>query len=393
MRGQIIDRGKDRRGRRRWLLRIYLGVDPATGKQRYKSRMVYGPKAAAEAELAKWVAEIERGIGVVEPSRMPLGAYLDRWLAAVRPTLSPATAARYALDAERIKRRLGHVPLAKLTPMHVQDMYRALLEGGLAARSVLHVHRVLHRALAMAVRWRLVSTNVCDAVEPPRPGRCEPRLLAPDELSRLLDAARGTHAYIPVVLAAAAGLRRGEVLGLEWADVDLDEGVLAVRRTVVEVGSRLVVKPPKTAAGRRVVPLPPLAVAALREWRAEQARLRLQLGAAWQGGERVCTGPDGRPLTPGALVHAFKRAVARAGIEGRLRFHDLRHAYTTLLAREGVHPKVAAALLGHASTNVTLEIYSHVTDAMKREAVARLAAALPHPRGATQIPTRHQNGA
>lgn len=392
MRGQVIDRGKDRRGRKRWLLRVYLGTDPATGKQRYKSRMVYGTKAAAEAELAKWIAQIEQGL-VVEPSRMTLGAYLERWLEAVKPSLSPTTVAKYGDDVERIKRHLGYVPLAKLTPMHVQDLYRALLEDGLAPRSVLHTHRVLHRALNVAVKWRLVPYNVCDAAEPPRPDRFEPRLLAPEELSRLLDAARGTAAYIPIVLAAAAGLRRGEVLGLEWPDVDLDGGTLAVRRTVVEAKGKLFVKEPKSRAGLRAVPLPPLAVAALREWRAEQARLRLQLGEAWQGGERVCTGPDGRPLTPAALTHAFKQAAKRAGIEGRLRFHDLRHGYTTLLARQGVHPKVAAALLGHSSTAVTLEIYSHVTDDMKREAVERLAAVLPRARGATQIPTRYQNGA
>mgnify|MGYP003851408187 CR=1 FL=1 len=177
-----------------------------------------------------------------------------------------------------------------------------------------------------------------------------------------------------MVLAACCGLRAGEILGLEWPDVDLERRELAVRRTVVKTGGGALVKEPKSRAGTRAVPLPPLAVAALKEWRAEQAKQRLALGGAWRAGERVCTRPDGTPMTYDALHHYFLRALKRAGIEGRVRFHDLRHSFATLLAKHDVHPKIAAALLGHSTTAMTLEVYSHATDALKREAMRRLEA-------------------
>ncbi len=381
MRGQIVDRGKDGRGRKRWLLRIYLGPDPATGRRVYKSRVFYGPKSAAEAELAKWVAQVEQG-GAVEPSRMRVAEFLDKWLEHARVSLSPTTFRRYEEVVRlHLAPALGALPLARLSPLHVQEFVQRKLEAGLSARTVLHIYRILHRALRMATRWRLLVYNPCDGAEPPRPERYQARALGPEELSRLLDACRGTPAYVPVVLAATTGLRAGEILGLEWPDVDLQRRELVVRRAVVRSRTGYVTKAPKSRASSRAVPLLPPAATALREWRAEQAKQRLALGQAWQAGERVCTTPDGRHLAYHSLHWYFQQAVRRAGVAGRLRFHDLRHSYTTALAKQGVHPKVAAALLGHASTTMTLEVYSHVTDAMKREAVERLAEFWGFPRG------------
>lgn len=378
LRGQIIDRGYVGQGRSRvraWLVRVYLGTTP-DGRKIYRARTVHGTRADAEAVLNEWLTELGKGI-LADSGRMSVADYLvHRWLPAIESRgLSPTTVERYRLDIEkRIIPAIGSIRLDRLQPLHIEALVQQARASGLSDRSVLHLYRVLHRALEMAVRWRLLASNPCDGVEPPRADTSSKgRALEPEELSRLLDAARGTSAYVPIVLAVACGLRRGEVLGLEWPDVDLNNATLTVRQAVVEVGGRFIVKAPKSETSRRTVPLPPLALEALREWREEQAKQRQSLGDQWQGGERVCTDRDGRPLSPWALDWAYRQAAERAGIRGTYRFHDLRHTYGSTLAGSGVPPHTTRELMGHSSVVTTMQLYAHVRRGDREQAAQRLS--------------------
>ena len=201
--------------------------------------------------------------------------------------------------------------------------------------------------------------------------------------AKLLRAATGSRLAIPVTLAVATGLRRGEILALRWKDVDLERASLAVRQSLEQTRSRLCsFKQPKTTKGRRVVALPALAVDALRQHKIEQAKMKLALGGAYEDHDLVCARDDGRPWPPDAFSTAFGGLVRRSEVPA-IRFHDLRHTHATQLLRQGVHPKIVSERLGHSTVGITLDVYSHVLPGMQEEAALRtdeaLRAALAEP--------------
>jgi len=269
---------------------------------------------------------------------------------------------------------LGRFRLDGLTPAHLAAVYDRLLGRGLSPKSALNTHRLLHRALSDAVRSGMLVRNPCDLVDPPRAQRPAVRALDAEEVSRLLAACAGDDPGPLVTVAMLTGLRLGELLGLTWDDIDLERGELRVVRAVQRVRGRgLVVVPPKTASSRRLLPLPPQAVAALREQRRRQAEARLKAGPAWADGNWVFTTALGLPYHPSDVAHRFQRLLEHAGLR-RLRFHDLRHTTASLLLGEGVHPKVVASLLGHSTIQITLDTYSLVTPGLARQAAEALGA-------------------
>jgi integrase len=219
------------------------------------------------------------------------------------------------------------------------------------------------------VKLEVVGRNVCDAVTPPRVRPAEVQTFSAEELVRVLRATEGTRLHVPVVLSALCGLRRGEVLALRWSDVDLDRGVLQVRRSLEEVrvdGSVVVrFKEPKTGRARGVA-VPPLAVEALRKHRREQLQERLRAGPAWQDHDLVCCGPLGRPLHPNTVTWEFGHLMKRLGM--RKRFHDLRHAHASHLVRAGVDVRTVAGRLGHSTPSMTLNVYGHLLPGAQEEA-------------------------
>jgi integrase len=248
-------------------------------------------------------------------------------------------------------------------------------EGGLSAQSVVHLHRVLHRALAQAVKWQLRARNPVDAVEPPKPERREMRALDEDQTAELLSVLEGRRLYIPVLLAVTTGLRRGELLGLRWSDVDLASGTLTVQQTLEQTKDGLRFKSPKTHRSRRSIVLPEMTVEALGSHRAAQAEEKLALGPAWDEHGLVCPRQGGAPSAPDVFSTAFAAFVRRSGMKP-FRFHDLRHSHATHLLRAGVHPKVVSERLGHSSVGITLDTYSHVLPGMQQDAVRLIDVAL-----------------
>jgi integrase len=255
--------------------------------------------------------------------------------------------------------RIGHVRLTDLDPPTLDALYADLEASGLARSTVRLIHTQLHRALADAVRWDLLSRNPAGLVDPPKPGRRAPTVWTATQLRAFLAGVADDRLAALYQLAAATGMRLGELVALTWADLHLDGEYLTIQRA-------------KTAAGRRRVELDPATVTALRAHRRRQAAERLAFGAGWRDHGLVFTRPGGEPLNPDAVLLAFKRRAARLGLPV-IRFHDLRHGWATLALEAGEHPKVVAEQLGHASVKVTLDTYSHVTPGMQRGAVARVA--------------------
>ncbi|HPQ16667.1 MAG TPA: site-specific integrase [Bryobacteraceae bacterium] len=372
-----------KRGERSWEIRLYLGRDPKTGEELRQSISFKGPKKAAEAELARLVNQIETG-AFLPPAKLTVSEFLDRWREYIKTRVGTRTFERYASLIEHwIRPELGALPLAKLQPLHVQQLYNRALEGprrdgrpgGLAPQSVLHIHRVLSEALKMAVRWQLAARNVCDAVEPPSVRQAEIQAIDESQTVFLLDAARGTRLYIPILLAVSCGLRRGEILALRWTDVDWVQGLLWVRRSVEQTRAGAAIKEPKSPRSRRSVALATVALEALKEHRAQQDELRAALGSDWQEMDLICPRNDGSLWPPQAFTSAYRALLARRGLTGP-NFHALRHSHASQLIRAGLDIKVVSTRLGHAKSGFTLETYGHLLPGQDQEAAQRIDRAL-----------------
>jgi integrase len=266
------------------------------------------------------------------------------------------------------------VRLARLTPLQLQRVYADLLTRNgeerrqLAAGTVLNLHLVLTQALGQAVRWLILATNPAAGAQPPRPRRAQPLSVSPELLSRLLAVATGTPLELPVAIAAATGMRRGEILALHWADLAADHSLAHVRASLQATSKGLVFERPKTARSRRAVALPVFIAPYLERQRSVQAEQRADAGSTWQSTDLLVTRRDGSAVNPDSLSSAWRRLLRKHEFPP-VRFHDLRHAHATLMLLQGVHPKVVSERLGHASVGITLDTYSHVLPSLQSQAV------------------------
>jgi integrase len=281
------------------------------------------------------------------------------------------------------------VPVIGSTPLAVDagtlnTLYAALLAdgrkdhagGGLSPRSVRYIHTIIHRALKDAVRWGRLARNPADAADPPKAaeaGRPESITWTADQLRTFLEGTRARRHWTAHPLLATSGMRRGEVLGLRWRDLDLDGGRVSIRQTVIAVRHTAMLGTPKTAKGRRTITLDKGTVAALREQRKQQNAERLLMGAGWTDNDLVFCHVDGTMLHPERFTRSFSDAVRRLGLPA-IRLHDLRHGWATLALQAGVHPKVVQERLGHANIGITLDTYSHVVAGLHEDAAEQVAA-------------------
>jgi integrase len=362
-------------------LRYSLGTDPATGKRRTVTSTVRGSRKDAERELRRLLRSLDTGEHV-DPTRMTVRQWLTTWLDAVQQEVSPKSHERYTEIVENfLAPALGNLPLSKLAPAHIQGAYtgwatsgrRDGREGGLSPRTRRHIHRILKSALARAVEQQLLARNPADAFKKrlPKVERRQMATLTVDQSRRLLDSIGHTRVYWPALLAVSTGMRRGEILALRWANLDLTRGVVRVVESLEQTKAGLRFKAPKTEKTRAVT-LPAFAIEELRRLKRLQAEQLLALGVRQTGHSLVCAREDGEPLQPRSLTHEFARLISRAKDIPRLRFHDLRHSHATQLLDAGVHPKVAQERLGHSTITTTLDLYSHVSETMQENAAARI---------------------
>lgn len=357
----------------------YVGrytVHTAEGPQR---KVIYGNKYKdVEKKLNEARGDAARGI-TYDAGSITVEEYLARWLAdSVRDTVRQRTYERYeSIVRVHLVPAIGGMKLKALTPAHVRGLYRERLDAGLAPRSVLHIHRTLSKALKQAADDGLIPRNAAGPVKPPQPRKEEIRPLDREQVGALFEAAgeAGDRLEALYTLAVTAGLRRGELLGLKWEDVDLDAGTLQVRRTLSEPKGGYIFEAPKSGKGRSVR-LTRRATSALREHRKRQLEERMRMAGLWADHGLVFPSSTGTPMSGGNLSRAFKAVLERAGLPNSTRFHDLRHTCATLLLRQGVNPKYVQDLLGHADISLTLNVYSHVLPDMGDAAAGAMDAAL-----------------
>jgi integrase len=260
-------------------------------------------------------------------------------------------------------------------------LYAHLLEngrrrggGGLSPKTVRNIHVMLHRALKDAVRWGYLPRNVADAVDPPVGRSAERHVWTPDQLGAFLEHVRADRLYALWLLVATTGMRRGELAGLRWVDIDFANARVSPQRPRVVVDYAVQVSEPKTAKGRRALALDAATLAVLREHQTRQAEEKAVIGAGYRDSGLVFTWPDGAPIHPDLITRWFEQH-SRAAALPRIRLHDVRHSYASAALAAGVPAKVISERLGHATVGFTLDTYSHVLpglDAAAAQAVAQL---------------------
>ena len=350
MKGSVVRRG------RKWFARIDL--PRGEGEKRRQKTQTFGTKKEAEEWLAR--VSVEQGSGFIDPGCLTVGLYLDQWLEAVRPSLKPNTTASYAVALKRWRPIIGSLALSKLTPLIIQ---RGV--NGFAARlepvTVRYTFQVLRTALRQGVKWGMVARNPASGIKTPTAQR-EMRCWNEDEARRLMRFADGRTRYSAVFrLALATGMRLGEILGLRWDDVDLDESRLQVRHSLSwPRGGKPELLPPKTAASRRVIPIDRGTAETLRQHRRRQAAERLAAGPDWRNLNLVfCTRQGG--YVEQQVVRGRMAAVEKGSGMPAIRFHDLHHTHATLLLRQARRSvKEVSERLGPANVTVTLQLYAHV---------------------------------
>jgi integrase len=386
-----VEKGIRQVGPDRWEVQVHVGRDPITGKLRQVSRTTRKGIADARRLRAKLVTEVAQGKhgGTVAT----LGSVLDQWLAHIeRDGRSPKTLAEYRRKIDRVIRPgLGAKRLDKLSVHDLDAWYGSLVASGTSPATVMHYHRIIAAALHQGERWGWVERNVARLAKPPRVDRVELTIPPPERVRSLIDLAAASKApemATIITIAALTGLRRGELCGLRWSDIDWDGFALTVRRSIWQTSKEWGAKLPKSHQVRRLV-LDEVAMSVLAgRWSRVSETIRVAevplvseayVFSSDVGGER--------PMMPNTITRAFSLLCDRMEILAAkadpphvqswpYRFHDLRHYTATELFRAGHNPRTVADRLGHADAALTLRVYTHDTEDRARAAAAALGAGL-----------------
>ena len=361
MRGNITRRGKSS-----WRIKFDIGVD-ADGNRLIQYQTIVGPKKAAQETLARGLAEVADG-RYVTPTKETVETYARHWLEHIAPVdRAPLTIERYrSLIEIHIIPGLGSIELQALDGVAIDQFYALRRQegrrygGGLSSVTLHAVHRLLAQILASAKKAKKITSSPIEDVQAaPTPKRKKIEVLNDVDLVTLLDRLRGHWLYLPTLLAVSTGLRRGEVLGLRWADMDLGAATLQVNQAVQVVRRKIVIVAPKTERSQRIINLPAGLLPELARHRKDQIALRLKLGLGKDPADLVFTTIEGKVMSPQALSSAFNRMVDGAGIK-RTSFHGLRHLHVTRLLNDGVPIHAVSARAGHVRPSITLDLYAHL---------------------------------
>ena len=369
MAGQLINRGKNI-----WLVRVFLGRD-VNGKRKYHNKTIHGNKKAAQTYLNKILLEKDTG-EFYEPNKEILSVYMDKWLkTAVKNRVTEKTFSGYKEIVKLyINPALGDALLSKLTVIQIQEFYNNLTGRGLSSQTVRHVHKILKNALEQAIKWQLLKQNPAQLVDLPKHKKVqEIRPLTQVEVKFFLENAIYNRWGIVFEVLLATGLRPSEALGLTWQDIDFEKYLLHVRKALTQGEEGWKLEEPKTKQSKRTIPLPAIVIQNLAAHKKNQTAEQLQ-AIEYNNHNLVFAANNGNPLNLRNLVRRhFKPLLKNAGLPD-IRLYDLRHTCATLLMAAGENAKVVSERLGHTTTRMTLDTYTHVLSGMQQTATDKLAA-------------------
>ena len=361
-----------------WQITIELPKDPITGKRVRKYRSVEGTKKDAERAMHEYIRELEKGYYVTN-SKITIGEWIDTWLEVyIIPNVSPTTLSRYEGMIRRyIKPIIGHLQVQQLNTLAVQAWVNGLKispSSGkpMAAATVKHAYHVLKGCMDKAVLAGIIAKTPCVGIMLPKGQKKNAVIYDENQIKQLISAAKGTDMELVIDMELCLGLRRGELLGLQWCDVDWEKNQIRIVRNRVVVDGKSVVKEPKTASSVRIVDAPDMLMQKLRNYRNKCLENRMRMGRNYTVTDFVIVHPDGKPVYPEYLSQLFTKLQEMAGLP-KCRFHDLRHLCATIMLLQGVNVKVAQERLGHKDAATTMNIYSHVLPSSAKEAAEKIA--------------------
>ncbi len=347
----------------RWEGRYTAGYDQETGKRIIKN-VLCKTQAEVKEKLKTAISESQQ-LDVSKAGAYTVSSWMKMWYEVyAEPRIRPNTKAYYTNYIENhIIPGIGSVPLEKLTTIQIQRFYNNLQKSGrvqrknfpelrdksLSPRVVRGVHTLLHNCLEQAVAERLILTNPAQGCKLPQLEKKEMKILPQEKIGMYLAEAERRGLLAAFYLELTTGLRRGELLGLKWTDVDLDRGVLKIQRAISRQNGKVVEAPLKTKNAYRTLPMSADAIDVLMQQRRKTGN-----------SEWVFPSPTGGPMSPDSVLHMLQRVLKRAGLP-RIRFHDLRHTFATMALQNGVDVKTVSSMLGHYSAGFTLDTYAHVT--------------------------------
>lgn len=360
----------------RWEGRYTAGHDPVTGKQIFKN--VLGKTQAEVKEKLKKALEEAKKVDFTQTGKYTVEQWMDEWFENVcKIKVRPSSHQTYRgyID-HHVAPNIGNIPLEKLSTMDLQKLYRKLMNKGrverieaehqpkgLSAKTVRNINQVISSAMDLAVAQKIIMTNPTNACELPKVEHKEMQTVPAEQLGAFLEEAKRSGVYEMYYIELATGLRRGELLGLKWTDIDWKNGIIKVRRQVARVDGQIVEAPLKTKNSYRAVSISPQAVEVLQEQKRKT------------NDTYVFPSPNGGPISPDSVNNMLKRVLERAGIP-KVRFHDLRHTFATIALQNGVDIKTVSGMLGHFSAGFTLDTYAHVTTSAQKEAAQTMGNVL-----------------
>ena len=361
----------------RWEGRYTAGHDLGTGKAIYKN-VLGKTQAEVKAKLKAAIQEAQP-LDLSKAGKYTVGEWMEAWFedyAKIKVRPSSHQTYRGYID-NHIRPNIGDIPLEKLSSLDLQKFYKMLLTKGrvdrleakgqpkgLSAKTVRNIHQILSSALKLAQEQRIILTNPAERCALPKVEHREMQTLPVEQLQSFLREAKDSGVFELYYLELATGLRRGELLGLKWEDIDLERGDLRVRRQIARINGEVVEAPLKTKNAYRTLPLAEDTIDVL------EAQRKKTGDSPW-----VFPSPTGGPISPDSVLHMLHRVLKRAGLP-RVRFHDLRHTFATLALQNGVDVKTVSGMLGHFSAGFTLDTYAHVTTASQRQAAKTMGSVL-----------------
>ncbi|MCC8434478.1 site-specific integrase [Brevibacillus sp. M2.1A] len=360
-----------------WSFTVDIGRK-GDGSRNQKTKGGFKTKREAEQACAELITQLTKG-DYLEPSKKTIQEAMEAWLQTIlQSTLRISTYENYSKAIlKRIIPALGNLKLKDVQVDQIQSFYLTLVKEGLSPEYIRYLHSILKSFFTYQVRLQNITKNVVALAVPPRIGRKEQRTWSINEAVRFLEVAKEENQtyYIVYLLALYTGLRRGEILSLRWKDCDLNQGKISVCHTLYYSNQQFHFLEPKTSRSNRLVSIPDSVVEVLKSYRLEQELHKREMGSVYENYDLIAANEIGQPINPRSLTGHFRRMIQKASVP-KIRFHDTRHTHATILLKLGEHVKIVSERLGHSNAAMTMNVYSHVTSDMQKEAARKFETAL-----------------
>jgi integrase len=361
MKGYIRKRGKV------YSFTVDIGKDPISGKRKQRTRSGFKTKKEAQAALAELVNKVEKGETVDFRKTIfkdfAIEYYEKNYINKVKPTSYDVS---LRLLQAQIIPYFQDISLKEIDQFVVHDFYNEKLKQGYATNYITRMHEILRMLLKIAKKWDLIQKDVASMIEPPKNKKKEMKVWSISQVNEFLQTC--THSrYHPVFfLAAYTGMRKGEIIALKWDDIDFENKIIHVNKTLYKLSTGYSLDTPKSPSAVRSIYFDEEIENVLKRQKIKQKEEKLKNGRIYQEKNLVFSQEDGGFVSPPSVNILFTRFIDRSGLP-RIRFHDLRHTHATILLQMGVNPKVVSERLGHSSVQITLDVYSHVTKEIKKD--------------------------